>query len=90
MSRIKYKKTPSGNLCSQLFVTKTGNLIWIFINSKTLEYFIFYEKNKESIKCGEANSLVSLKKKARAAVKELGVNFVDEVKTRGKVEKFEI
>lgn len=83
MTRLRYIKVQHYML-SQKFLCGT-RLVQIVLYPNDLMYEIDTEKG--TIKSGKANTLTSLKKKAKKAVIELGAVFCDEVRNRGKTEK---
>jgi len=86
MTRIKYTKKAEV-LRSQSFLCGTV-IASITIFPSTLKYAI--STDKKTLKTGTANTLTSLKKKAKLAAKELGASFLDEVRNSGKTERFKI
>lgn len=86
MTRIRY--TTSNRIAkSQQFLC--GNiLVCILLDLSEMVYSI---RNDETVLVmGRASSLVGLKKKAKIAAKELGCQFYDEVRNRGKTERYEV
>jgi hypothetical protein len=85
MTRLTYKKinehllVSSEILCGKEFVK-------IFLYLKPLVYTIGTEG--KVLKAGNANTLVSLKRKAKSAVKDLGASFYEEVRNRGSTERY--
>lgn len=73
-------------MLSQKFLCGT-RLVQIVLYPNDLRYEIDTENG--TIKSGKANTLASLKKKAKKAVIELGAAFKDEIRNRGKTERFE-
>lgn len=86
MTRIKYQKA-NGWLFSQDFLCNT-KIARISLDMENLRYYIM--SGKETLKKGKANSLAALKKKAKQAAIELGASFYEEVRNKGKVERFEV
>ena len=85
MTRLRYKKEDvwlytMPFLCGLAFVQ-------ISIDPINLKYYINKISNDEELKTGTANTLVSLKKKAKQAVKDLGTTFYEEIRNRGKTER---
>lgn len=86
MTRIKYQKA-NGWLFSQDFLCNT-KIARISLDMENLRYYII--SGKETLKEGKANTLASLKKKAKQAAKDLGATFYDEIRNRGKIERFDV
>ncbi len=84
MTRLKYIKHPNGIFTSGPFLVK-NQIIMLRVSSPALKYEIQLD-NGDSIKIGYANSLVLVKRKAKLALKELGVFFEDEIRNNGKNE----
>lgn len=86
MTRLRWTQSKTANaiytpsiLCGNKYV-----VIVIFLNKLT--YHIEVTGDGEVLKEGHANTLVSLKKKAKLAVQELGASFYQELRQRGKTE----
>lgn len=62
-----------------------ATLVQIVLYPNDLKYQIDTEDG--TIKSGTANTLASLKKKAKQAAKDLGAKFFDEVRNSGKTER---
>lgn len=83
MTRIKYNKSLKDVLSAGPFITSNGILV-LYITTDTLIYMIVNEE--KNLKQGQANSLPSLKKKAKQALRELGCTFYDEIRKKDGVE----
>jgi hypothetical protein len=87
MTRIKYTKPIHGWIFSQQILCNT-KIVVITLDLDTLTYHVM--NGKEKLKEGQANTLTSLKRKAKQAVKELGAFFYDEIRNRGTTERIEL
>lgn len=89
MTRISYKKADThGNWLFSQKILCGSKLVVISLDLENLVYHI--EQGTQCIRSGNANTLASLKKKAKNASIELGAVFDDEVRNRGTVERFEV
>jgi hypothetical protein len=86
MTRVNYLSC-NGMLVSQEILCGT-KLVQIVIDPTILEYKI--ESETDTLKTGQANTLTSLKKKAKQAVIDLGAKFHDELRNSGRTERFEL
>lgn len=84
MTRIIYKEC-GGRLISQEILCN-NQFVSIFLFPKELKYGIY--NDDDLLKEGSANTLVSLKKRAKQAVKDLGATFYSEVRNRGSTERY--
>lgn len=75
-TRIKYKEVIDKPIIfSQSFFCK-DDYLYVIINKKSFNYVIM--NSIEVMNSGKANSMVSAKRKAKAALIKLGVIFCDE------------
>ncbi len=87
MTRLKFVRDDS--------ILKAGpilcgtRLLTLYVLPNILVYSILDEKDK-LVKSGYANNLASVKRKAKQALIELGAKFDDELRNRGKVERFKV
>ena len=87
MTRLTYHKEDgwlytSEILCGSIFVQISLDLI-------NLKYSIDTTgKKSKTLKTGTANTLVSLKRKAKSAVIDLGATFYSELRNRGRTERY--
>lgn len=86
MTRIKYKSQPDGRLTSDGILCNTS-LALVTLYPKELKYSIVIDGE---VVYGTANNLSYLKKKAKTTLKNLGANFKDEIRNRGKTRKFTV
>jgi hypothetical protein len=80
MTRVRYKNV-NGVLVSNEILMGT-NLVRVELNPETLYYNI--ADAKTTYYNGNASNLQSLKRSAKQALKELGVNFKDEIRAKHK------
>jgi len=74
-------------MVSQKFLCN-NRMVQIVLYPDKLRYDI--DTAEGTLKTGIANTLTSLKKKAKLAARELGASFLDEIRNRGKTERFKI
>lgn len=88
MTRLKWYQTIGGEALSTNTILIGNSFGLALIWPKSLVFSIIIDG--ETINKGKANSLSALKKKVKATLKELGTNFCDEIRNKGKTEKFEL
>lgn len=87
MTRLRYM-TENGRLLSRKFLVQ-NKWTHITLTPDSLTYSILTEDG-DVLAQGNANTLNSLKKKAKQVATELGASFFQEIRNRGKFEKLEV